>query len=995
MDFEKLKLPEAIFRPAPFWSWNEKLDEQELERQIVQMSEKGWGGFFMHSRVGLVTGYLSDEWMNMVTACAKKARETGTYAWLYDEDKWPSGFAGGKVAENKDFRSRALVLLKTDEISDNDQILDTYIHDNVSYSICKRISALGNQWFNGMSYVDLMNPDAVEAFIESTHEKYKNTCGEYFGKEIPGIFTDEPCYLMAGQYNVPVLPWSDYLPDFFKQLKGYELASCLKELFFDVGDYKKVRFDFFDSATQLFIESFTKKYYEWCEKNNLKMTGHFMAEDTLISQTSWIGAAMPHYQYMHWPGIDKLGRHLKQVVTVKQVTSVADQLNKERSFCEVFGCVGQHVSFFHRKWIADWQAVLGISFVNHHLSLYSMRGERKRDYPANLFYQQPWWDNEAGFSDYIGRLSYMITQGKRKVDILVIHPIASAWSTYSPTEKKLSMIYSKGGSDEFDRLAEKLLDNKLDYHFGDEIIMKEHACAKNNKMNVGRHQYSTIIVPPMETLRKSTLDLLIDFSDKGDIIMLKPYPERIDGIKTKIKWPESIKWADSLGKAIEMLEDKYSDRIKITDTLTGNNAGKIILHHRICDTGEMLLLANTDDKRDIHAQITIPGKHNLVTLDLCSGNIYELPHTYEDGYTKTNAHFQPAGSIAVFMDVNVPGIKQAPAVLDSGICLKNIPAAGKTIENWNTLIQEENVLPINDATLYLNNEKVADSQPLAKIWHNFFYSAKNGTPFTAEYSFNVINIPESEVFAVIENAENLDSISINGNEATALKAFGEMGPFNSSKSWKDISFTKVPLTGYLKKGLNKIKVSGKKVNNITGPGTHVSVENFNSHNATEVEVIYIVGNFSLINENNKFFSIDGGSSKPCFKDITHSGYPFYSGSIVLTSAFTVDNSGGKILLTLNNVKAACASVKVNDTEIGVKYWDPFVYDISDAVMCGENKISVTLDTTLFNVMGPNRHRDIPEVEYVSPQTFISLDQMGEKYKLLPFGMDNASICHKP
>ena len=166
-------------------------------------------------------------------------------------------------------------------------------------------------------------------------------------------------------------------------------------------------------------------------------------EDSLMEQTRWIGAAMPHYEYMHWPGIDKLGRHIEQLVVVKQVSSVVDQFEKEHSFSEVFGCIGQHANFFHRKWIADWQAALGISFVNHHLSLYSMRGERKRDYPANLFYQQPWWEEEKEFGDYIGRLSYAVSKGKRKVDILVVHPMGSVWSEYSPLNKKNNFMVEK------------------------------------------------------------------------------------------------------------------------------------------------------------------------------------------------------------------------------------------------------------------------------------------------------------------------------------------------------------------------------------------------------------------------------------------------------------------------------------------------------------------------------------------------------------------------
>ena len=75
-----------------------------------------------------------------------------------------------------------------------------------------------------------------------------------------------------------------------------------------MDDYRRVRLDFYDAATELFKQSFTKQYYDWCEDNSLIMTGHFMAEDSLRYQTQWSGDVMSHYEFMHWPGIDKLGR---------------------------------------------------------------------------------------------------------------------------------------------------------------------------------------------------------------------------------------------------------------------------------------------------------------------------------------------------------------------------------------------------------------------------------------------------------------------------------------------------------------------------------------------------------------------------------------------------------------------------------------------------------------------------------------------------------------
>ena len=70
---DNLKNPSALMRPAPFWSWNDKLDADECRRQIKEMHEKGWGSFFMHSRVGLCTPYLSDEWFDLCNICAEEA----------------------------------------------------------------------------------------------------------------------------------------------------------------------------------------------------------------------------------------------------------------------------------------------------------------------------------------------------------------------------------------------------------------------------------------------------------------------------------------------------------------------------------------------------------------------------------------------------------------------------------------------------------------------------------------------------------------------------------------------------------------------------------------------------------------------------------------------------------------------------------------------------------------------------------------------------------
>lgn len=113
---QSAKLDEALFRSptseyrgTPFWAWNCKLDGDELKWQIDVLDQMGFGGFHMHVRTGMDTPYLSDEFMDRVDDCVEHARNRKMLAWLYDEDRWPSGAAGGIVTKDEKYRQRSLM----------------------------------------------------------------------------------------------------------------------------------------------------------------------------------------------------------------------------------------------------------------------------------------------------------------------------------------------------------------------------------------------------------------------------------------------------------------------------------------------------------------------------------------------------------------------------------------------------------------------------------------------------------------------------------------------------------------------------------------------------------------------------------------------------------------------------------------------------------------------------------------------------------------------
>jgi len=288
---------------------------------------------------------------------------------------------------------------------------------------------------------------------------------------------------------------------------------------------------------------------------------------------------------------------------------------------------------------------------------------------------------------------------------------------------------------------------------------------------------------------------------------------------------------------------------------------------------------------------------------------------------------------------------------------------------------------------------VMEEEPVAKAWHNYFYPAENGTHFKAEYKFEVDNLPKGEAAAVIEVAENLDRITLNGKELKPLKEKGENKVFDPEKSWKDINFTKVPLQDSLKVGENVLTIKGRKENNITAPGCHIGVEDPENHNPTEVEAVYIIGDFSVKNIDNTKFIIDGEKEDISQgRNLNKEGYPFYAGKVEYSTFVNIENILKEDLwFKVNEVEAACIEIYINGEKIGNKYWKPYLFEVSDYIQEGENEIKITAATDLFNLTGPNWISGIKEDKGISPHSFIDFSRYTEKYSFFPFGIGGVSL----
>lgn len=107
---EAFRNPPSVYRGAPFWAWNTYITREMIDEQIAALKQMGMGGFHIHVRTGLRNQYLDDDFMELVKYCNEKAKEEGMLCWLYDEDRYSSGTAGGEVTKQIRFRARHLRL---------------------------------------------------------------------------------------------------------------------------------------------------------------------------------------------------------------------------------------------------------------------------------------------------------------------------------------------------------------------------------------------------------------------------------------------------------------------------------------------------------------------------------------------------------------------------------------------------------------------------------------------------------------------------------------------------------------------------------------------------------------------------------------------------------------------------------------------------------------------------------------------------------------------
>ncbi|NLR59206.1 hypothetical protein HGH93_13910 [Chitinophaga polysaccharea] len=994
------KSPGRDYGTVPFWVWNTKITKTLVDSMLNDYRKNDFGGVIIHARPGLITEYLSKDWFDLFDYSVQQAKKLGLNIWIYDENSYPTGFAGGLVADQMPESYNQGQMLYMEEATQLPSDLspfflclkeeggvykDITLHTadesgkqghyqlfrKVNYQKSNRGSVAGPI---GVSYVDLMAKGVTDKFIDVTYKPYENVVGREFGKTVKGVFSDEPTIINEGQHSVR---WTPDLFDRFSYTWGYDLRLHLPSLFKEVGDWKRVRHNYYQVLLTLFIDRWAKPTYRYMAAHQLTGTGHYWEHGWPSPYHGPDNMAM--YAWQQMPGIDMLFNQYNEdkpvqfgnIRAVRELGSVANQLGKTRTLSETYGGGGWELTFKDMKRLADWEFVLGVNFLNQHLSFSTLTGARKYDYPPSFSYHEPWWPYYNEMNHYYTRLSYLLSKGQQYNDILVLEPTTSAWMYYARNgENKRFFDITKAFND-FVTMMQRA---NLEYDLGSESIIKDQGSVQGSRFVIGKRAYEYVVIPPgMENMDSTTFRLLQKYIAAGGKVVYFEQVQLIDGAPNKAL--NAIRQTVNDVSRSALLHQLHNNGFSIT-ALHGDTIGGNIYHQRrrLAD-GELLLLTNASMTSAATGKIDMKGK-DVLALDLYTGGIHHYDYTPQPDGVSIAFDIPPAGSKMLFVaDKKLPGYEKEIA-----------PAQWITANASSTTVSRpaSNTLTIDFCDLQLHQPDSGYSQlhvgvasntafkhfgftdGVGNPWNNRTQyrdaivrrdTFATGTGYTATYHFNVqAGVNYQDFRAVIEHPELWQQVKING---VAIRS--EPGQW-----WLDRSFGVYKIGQYVKAGDNELAVTVSPMRVYA-----------------EIEPVYILGDFNLEAAAQGWNIV---APRPLqLGSWRNQGLPLYGQEITYTKTFTA-TQGTSYAIALGQWKGTVAAVKVNGRLAGTIIAEPNRLEIGSFIKDGNNTVEVTVIGSLKNLLGPFYNKPAPGLVDPGKWYNIKVQPPGNEYDLYDYGL---------
>ena len=692
---------------VPLWWWEaDSLDKERLTYQLETLSAKGVKAVcpIQRSPARSYPESFSKEWWEAIAYVHKECERLGMRLWVYDQLGYGQYGWFEKAAAQIENTGTSQINFQSLEVDANKgihmempngkllearayQIVNDTARDEKSIDIAKFIVNGKLAWTpdNGKWKVALtvvtpypsfyMNQQSTDIFLDQLYQRIEDVVGENaMGKSLIGVFQDEH----------PPTPRNIYTPELAKNFKdehGYDIARAIPALHFDVGaKTPKYRIDYLDTYLSLVEKTYWEKVYKWTADKNLLTSHDNWGRNNIYRQSE---GYIDYFRTQRWyssPGLDDWSQkplEERNYYDTKIASSIARLYERPRVWAEVF-----HSSGWGRtpnqtlSWLSTLYA-FGANLYDEHGLYYSLNAGTWEHAAGDPHWRQPYWEYYQEISDWVTRMSYIMSQGNSAADVAVHYPVVSVLAEIDKSElnyndyMKLSRIIYNSG-----------IDNDI---IDDQSIL--NATVQDGRIKINGNEYQALVFGAENTVRLAVLEKSLELAKSGGVVLfygklptasvengrddgkLASVLEQLLNTKSFNNNSNNIiehnfksgGYAAFIKESPDLLPAKLTQQI---DRDFIGNGGITYFSHRKIGAQDVYLIQNTEDKPiQLDARFRVDGVPEL--WDAFSGTVEELDN-YErkDGYTHAKLNLE--GNVAKLLVFNPGNQKNKTDKLVSG-----------------------------------------------------------------------------------------------------------------------------------------------------------------------------------------------------------------------------------------------------------------------------------------------------------------------------------------
>jgi hypothetical protein len=972
---EGFRNPPRGFGTVPWWIWNGRMEEAEMARQLHLMADAGIEGWMLWARFGMEIDYLSDEYLERVQFAVRTSAALGLDVWIFDEYAWPSGTARNKVREfHPEYHMRVLSCL-CETVEGGATITRSYDPPTDSHAtvgggetaadgrriervivvplidgrpdvtnaqiLTDHVDRYDLKWEappghwqllvlisrENRSFIDSMNPDAVEAFISQTHERYRAYVGDHFGKTIKGFFLDEPRYLRRGcekpSYPEATIPFTRNMSERLQQAGLANVDAALASVFCALeamsdrvaGCAAAQRVTFWDAMTTLYRNAYFGQLAKWSAKYGMEYAGDCFTEERviLIGMGDYCRTASP----LHRPGMDSLcdvPLNDAQYRKAPRMCSSLAEYHGSRAMAEGPGLLGWDATLQRIKANTDWLLAGGITFLVPNAFFYTVAHEQYYE-PPSYFYQWTLWPHYKHYDRYTRRLAWILSQGTPQPDTAVLYPTTSLWANYSPPPMRMTHGEALASSemtptmrtiyDGVVALSDALLRKQVDFNYIDENWLG-NACVVGGKLRIGQVEYSTLVLPALSTISREAWRRIDEFEAAGGRVIAM-------GDQPVAFWddPEARQLPGRRKRHVTSVEE-VCNHIKSRVRIAGDCDAFAVRSRRVGDADVIFLCNLSAEPRT--AKIAIASSaHGAEVWDAITGVHCTLAVERQGGDLCFHHEFAANESLLVVCHDGAMPTRLQPATPPQVLMLPL---------TWQFDILGDN--------LYL--------PPALRVSHA--WTERRPWEGMAEYRFDFVlklTAVPSRLLLVLDYVQlyqRMGRLAVYMNGVMCTATFSDV--IDSEMLQYDLSVA-------ARVGDNAVQITLLYTDYADlSPDLHRK-----RTSPPVVPKVRVMGDFQIIGD----ALVPAGLQTIELKSWADMGYPFYSGPARYRTTFKLPmHMQGLRARLVCEALADVAAVRVNDRAAGVMLWPPKQLDITSLLQVGENTLELIVTNSQANQM---------------------------------------------